>query len=355
MEFVGPQVGHELQLQAIYAVLAGVVGMLVYIAARFDLKGGVAAIVAVFHDVLICLGALSLARLEFSLPVLAALLTIIGYSVNDTIVAYDRLRENRGRGGQRGKTFAVQMNEAVNQTLSRTVLTALTTFYLAGDVTPLLAAPLSYRRLHHARFVETLVSSSWMVLLVGLPALLAYGLGYQAAPLFYPVALGVLGAFLVIPAAIGVLVTTGLVLVFPARGTRDALLVGAGVIMAGLVVMVRLLQPERLVALHWPDLDDATRERLDVRARFRDDADLRELRLRQLLHRVLGGEALHLLADLGGARVLARGEMAAVLREGRQRGREEERGHQRADPAIAARPAATAPPAQRLPRASPHW
>jgi ABC-2 type transport system permease protein len=129
--------------------------------------------------------------------------------------------------------------------ISNTV-TALTTFYLAGDVTPLLAAPLSYRRLHHARFVETLVSSSWMVLLVGLPALLAYGVVYRAAPLFYPAALGVLGAFLVIPAALGVLVTTGLVLVFPARGTRDALLVGAGVIMAGLVVMVRMLQPERL-------------------------------------------------------------------------------------------------------------
>ena len=129
VEFVGPQVGRELQWQAIEAVIAGLVGILIYIAVRFDLKGGVAAIVAVFHDVVICLGALSLFRLEFSLPVLAALLTIIGYSVNDTIVAYDRLRENRSRGGQRGKTFAEQMNDAVNQTLSRTVLTALTTFF----------------------------------------------------------------------------------------------------------------------------------------------------------------------------------------------------------------------------------
>ena len=128
VEFVGPQVGRELQLQAIYAVITGLVGILLYIAMRFDVKGGVAAVVAVFHDVIICLGALSLFRLEFSLPVLAALLTIIGYSVNDTIVAYDRLRENRGRGGQRGKSFADQMNDAVNQTLSRTVLTALTVF-----------------------------------------------------------------------------------------------------------------------------------------------------------------------------------------------------------------------------------
>jgi preprotein translocase subunit SecF len=133
VEFVGPQVGRDLQLQAVYAVLAGLVGILLYIALRFDLKGGVAAVAAVFHDVVICLGAMSLTNREFSLPVLAALLTIIGYSVNDTIVAYDRLRENRGRfAQQKGTTFAQQMNVAVNQTLSRTVLTALTVFFSAA-------------------------------------------------------------------------------------------------------------------------------------------------------------------------------------------------------------------------------
>jgi len=129
VEFVGPQVGRDLQLQAVYAVLAGLVGILLYIALRFDLKGGVAAVVAVFHDVLICLGAISLTNRDFSLPVLAALLTIIGFSVNDTIVAYDRLRENRGKGTPRGMTFAQQMNIAINQTLSRTVLTSLTVFF----------------------------------------------------------------------------------------------------------------------------------------------------------------------------------------------------------------------------------
>ena len=133
VEFVGPQVGRDLQLQAIYAVLAGLVGIMLYIAMRFDLKGGVAAVVAVFHDVLVCLGAISITNREFSLPVLAALLTIIGYSVNDTIVAYDRLRENRGKlGSQKGMTFAQQMNVAVNQTLSRTILTALTVFFSAA-------------------------------------------------------------------------------------------------------------------------------------------------------------------------------------------------------------------------------
>jgi preprotein translocase subunit SecF len=129
VEFVGPQVGRDLQLQAIYAVLVGLLGILLYIALRFDLKGGVAAVVAVFHDVIVCLGAISLTNRDFSLPVLAALLTIIGFSVNDTIVAYDRLRENRGKSIPRGMSFAQQMNLAINQTLSRTVLTSLTVFF----------------------------------------------------------------------------------------------------------------------------------------------------------------------------------------------------------------------------------
>lgn len=133
VEFVGPQVGRDLQRQAISAVLYGIVGILLYIAWAFkSLKGGVAAIVAVFHDIVVCMGALSLTGREFSLPVLAALLTVIGYSVNDTIVAYDRLRENRGKFAPKGKTFADQMNDAINQTLSRTVLTALTTFLSAA-------------------------------------------------------------------------------------------------------------------------------------------------------------------------------------------------------------------------------
>ena len=132
VEFVGPQVGRELQLQAVYLVVAGLIWIAIYLAFRFDLRGGVAAVIAVLHDVVVCLGALSLFNREFSLPVLAALLTIIGYSVNDTIVAYDRLRENRGKSTPKGRSFAQQMNDAVNQTLSRTILTSLTTFFSAA-------------------------------------------------------------------------------------------------------------------------------------------------------------------------------------------------------------------------------
>ena len=129
VEFVGPQVGRDLQLQALWAVLYGMVGILIYVASRFGFKGGVASIAAIVHDVLVCLGAMSVTGREMSLPVLAALLTIIGYSVNDTIVAYDRIRENRGKFAQKGLAFADQINLAINQTLSRTVLTAVTVFF----------------------------------------------------------------------------------------------------------------------------------------------------------------------------------------------------------------------------------
>jgi preprotein translocase subunit SecF len=126
LELVGPQIGHELRLQALYAVLVSLAGILAYVWMRFDLRGGVVAIVSLVHDVLVCVGALSLANREFSLPVLAALLTVIGFSVNDRIVIYDRLREIRARPAPAGVTFGQQVNLAVNQTLSRTVLTVTT-------------------------------------------------------------------------------------------------------------------------------------------------------------------------------------------------------------------------------------
>ena len=131
MEFVGPQVGRDLQLQALKAVLAGMIGILIYVAIRFDFRGGVIAVVAIAHDVIVTLGGLSVANREMSLPVLAALLTIVGYSINDTIVVFDRIRETRGRGPRRGQSLADLVNGAMNQTLSRTVLTSFTVFLSA--------------------------------------------------------------------------------------------------------------------------------------------------------------------------------------------------------------------------------
>jgi preprotein translocase subunit SecF len=118
VEFVGPQVGRDLQLQALYAVLAG-------------MAGGVVSVLALAHDVMVTLGALSISGREISLPVLAALLTIVGYSINDTIVVFDRIRETRGRGTRRGPGLAGLINAAINQTLSRTLLTSFTTFLSA--------------------------------------------------------------------------------------------------------------------------------------------------------------------------------------------------------------------------------
>jgi len=132
LEFVGPQVGRDLQLQAVYAVVAGMIGILIYTALRFDFKGGVAAIIALLHDVLVSLGALSIAGREMSLPVLAALLTIVGFSINDTIVVFDRIRESRVRGLRKGESLADVINTAINQTLSRTVLTSLTVFMVVA-------------------------------------------------------------------------------------------------------------------------------------------------------------------------------------------------------------------------------
>jgi preprotein translocase subunit SecF len=132
MEFVGPQVGRDLQLQALKAVLAGMVGILIYVAIRFDFRGGVIAVVAIAHDVIVTLGGLSVANREMSLPVLAALLTIVGYSINDTIVVFDRIRESRGRGPRKGQTLADLVNAAINQTLSRTILTSFTVFLSAS-------------------------------------------------------------------------------------------------------------------------------------------------------------------------------------------------------------------------------
>jgi preprotein translocase subunit SecF len=131
LEFVGPQVGRDLQLQALYAVLAGMAGILIYVAFRFHFRDGVISVAAITHDIIVTLGALSVTNREISLPVLAALLTIVGYSINDTIVVFDRIRETRAKGIRKGQNWADLVNAAMNQTLSRTVLTSFTVFLSA--------------------------------------------------------------------------------------------------------------------------------------------------------------------------------------------------------------------------------
>jgi preprotein translocase subunit SecF len=125
-EVVGPQVGEQLKTQAKLAVGFSLVGMLVYLWFRFELIYGVAAVVAVFHDTLITLGAFSLTNKEITLTVIAAILTLVGYSMNDTIVVFDRIRENIKM--MRRESLAEIVNRSINQTLSRTILTSGLTF-----------------------------------------------------------------------------------------------------------------------------------------------------------------------------------------------------------------------------------
>lgn len=139
VEFVGPQVGEELAEQGGLAMLYALIGILIYVSLRFEYRFSVGAVAALVHDVIITLGIFSALQINFDLTVLAALLAVIGYSLNDTIVVFDRVRENF-RTMRKGSSMEV-MNSALNQTLSRTLMTGLTTllvlvalFYLGGEI-----------------------------------------------------------------------------------------------------------------------------------------------------------------------------------------------------------------------------
>jgi preprotein translocase subunit SecF len=140
VEFVGPQVGEELTEQGILAVIYALIGIFIYVMMRFQWRFSVGAVVALVHDILITMGALSLLQIEFDLTVVAALLAVVGYSLNDTIVLFDRIRENFPRLGSKHAPIEV-INISVNQTLSRTLMTSLTTllvlvalFYFGGEI-----------------------------------------------------------------------------------------------------------------------------------------------------------------------------------------------------------------------------
>ncbi len=139
VEFVGPQVGEELTEKGGLAMLFALIGILIYVALRFEYRFAVGSVIALVHDVLVTVGIFSLLQVEFDLPVLAAVLAVIGYSLNDTIVVYDRIRENFRK--LRKETVEEIINSSLNQTLSRTLVTSLTTllvllalFFLGGEI-----------------------------------------------------------------------------------------------------------------------------------------------------------------------------------------------------------------------------
>jgi len=125
-EEIGPKIGEELRGKAILAIFWALLGIILYIWWRFEFSFGLAAVAALFHDVIITLGVFSILGKEISLPVVAALLTIVGYSLNDTIVVFDRIREDLKL--YRKDSYKSVINHSINETLSRTIITSLTTF-----------------------------------------------------------------------------------------------------------------------------------------------------------------------------------------------------------------------------------
>ena len=139
VEMVGPQVGADLRRKGLLSILYAILGILAYITFRFQFRYALGAIAALMHDVLITVGVFSILNMEFTLPIVAAILTIIGYSLNDTIVVYDRIRENIRRTPKEKLVSVV--NSSINQTLNRTILTSSTTllvvfclFIFGGEV-----------------------------------------------------------------------------------------------------------------------------------------------------------------------------------------------------------------------------
>jgi preprotein translocase subunit SecF len=139
VEMVGPKVGKDLRWKALLSIVYAIIGIVIYISWRFELQYAIAAIIALVHDVLVTMGAFSVLDKEFTLVIVAAFLTIIGYSLNDTIVVFDRIRENTRRKSK--ESLSDVINTSINQTLSRTLLTSGTTllvvvalFFLGGEI-----------------------------------------------------------------------------------------------------------------------------------------------------------------------------------------------------------------------------
>ena len=128
VDIVGPKVGNELREKGIMAMVLAIIGILIYVSFRFEWRFALASVVALIHDISIALGAISLFQIEVNLDILAAMLTILGYSLNDTIIVFDRIRE--GINKIKSAVLAEVINESVTRTLSRTTLTSLTTFFV---------------------------------------------------------------------------------------------------------------------------------------------------------------------------------------------------------------------------------
>lgn len=167
-ELVGPKIGAELQQKAALAMLFSFLLTLIYLAIRFELRFGMAAVIATMHDILLTLGFLALFRIEIALPTVAAILTIVGYSLNDTIVVFDRIRENAAKRGARNQDQIELIDRSINETLPRTVLTSGTT--LAVLVALLVVGPAVIRDFSTVLILGVLIGT-YSSIFVASPAL----------------------------------------------------------------------------------------------------------------------------------------------------------------------------------------
>jgi preprotein translocase subunit SecF len=156
-EVVGPTIGEELQRTAIVATLLSFLLTLVYLAFRFETRFGLAAVLATFHDVMLTLGFIAVARVEVQLPTIAAILTIVGYSINDKIVVFDRIRENLHKKGARKEDQIGLINRSINETLPRTVMTGMSV--LATLLSLLFFGPPSLRGFSAVLFLGTVIGT----------------------------------------------------------------------------------------------------------------------------------------------------------------------------------------------------
>ena len=168
-ELVSPIVGEELQTRALLAMLLTFLLTLIYLAIRFELRFGIAAVLATMHDILITLSVIAIFRVEMMLPTIAAILTIVGYSLNDTIVVFDRIRENMHAKGARKADQAQLINRSLNETLPRTVMTGLSV--LATLVALLLFGPLVLRDFALVMFLG-IIAGTYSSLWIASPALI---------------------------------------------------------------------------------------------------------------------------------------------------------------------------------------
>jgi preprotein translocase subunit SecF len=168
-ELVGPTIGEELQRKAALAILISFGLTLVYLAFRFEFRFGVAAVLATIHDLVITLGIIALFRMEIMLPTIAAILTIVGYSINDKIVIFDRIRENLGQKGARKEDPTALINRSINETIPRTVMTGLSV--LMSLLSLVFFGPLALRDFSLVLFIG-IVIGTYSSMFIGSPALI---------------------------------------------------------------------------------------------------------------------------------------------------------------------------------------